>query len=137
MDETQKQQIEQYAKQLNSNIPEPGDATLDFIVDEVADRVMIYLNADSIPTILNRVLARVVVGIFNKAQAEMTTTGGAEREIKQISDNGQSVTYGDEAKNYLASATDEDIFSGFEAILKRYRRADCGNSSVIQNSDSE
>lgn len=137
MDETQKQQIEQYAKKLNSNIPEPGDATLDFIVDEVADRVMIYLNADSIPTVLNRVLARVVVGIFNKAQAEMTTTGGSEREIKQISDNGQSVTYGDEAKNYLASATDEDIFSGFEAILKRYRRADCGNSSVIQNSDSE
>ncbi len=137
MDETQKQQIEQYAKKLNSNIPEPGDATLDFIVDEVADRVMIYLNADSVPAILNRVLARVVVGIFNKAQAEMTTTGGAEREIKQISDNGQSVTYGDEAKNYLASATDEDIFSGFEAILKRYRRADCGNSSVIQNSDSE
>ena len=88
MDETQKQQIEQYAKQLNSNIPEPGDATLDFIVDEVADRVMIYLNADSVPVILNRVLARVVVGIFNKAQAEMTTTGGAEREIKQISDNG-------------------------------------------------
>ena len=137
MDETQKQQIEQYAKQLNSNIPEPGDATLDFIVDEVADRVMIYLNANSVPVILNRVLARVVVGIFNKAQAEMTTTGGAEREIKQISDNGQSVTYGDEAKNYLASATDEDIFSGFEAILKRYRRADCGNSSVISNSDSE
>ena len=137
MDETQKQQIEQYAKQLNSNIPEPGDATLDFIVDEVADRVMIYLNANSVPVILNRVLARVVVGIFNKAQAEMTTTGGAERGIKQISDNGQSVTYGDEAKNYLASATDEDIFSGFEAILKRYRRADCGNSSVISNSDSE
>lgn len=137
MDTTQKQQIEQYAQTLNSTIPEPGDATLDFIVDEVADRVMIYLNATSIPEILNRVLARIVVGIYNKAQAEMTATGGAEREIKQISDNGQSVTFGEEAKNYLASATDEDIFSGFEAILKRYRRADCGNSSVIQNSDSE
>ena len=137
MDNDQKQQIEQYAKQLNSNIPEPGDATLDFIVDEVADRVMIYLNANDVNPVLNRVLARIVVGIYNKAQAEMNTTGGAEREIKQISDNGQSVTYGDEAKNYLASATDEDIFSGFEAILKRYRRADCGNSSVIQNSDSE
>lgn len=137
MDANQKQQIEQYAKILNSGIPEPGDATLDFIVDEVADRVMIYLNADTVDPVLNRVLARIVVGIYNKAQAEKTTTGGAEREIKQISDNGQSVTYGDEAKNYLASATDEDIFSGFEAILKRYRRADCGNSSVIQNSDSE
>ena len=137
MDADQKQQIEQYAKLLNSNIPEPSDATLDFIVDEVADRVMIYLNADTVDPVLNRVLARVVVGIYNKAQAEKTATGGAEREIKQISDNGQSVTYGDEAKNYLASATDEDIFSGFEAILKRYRRADCGNSSVIQNGDSE
>ena len=137
MDDTQKQQIEQYAKLLNSNIPEPGNPTLDFVVDEVADRVMIYLNADSINPVLNRVLARIVVGIYNKSTAEQTATGGAEREIKQISDNGQSVTYGDEAKNYLASATDEDIFSGFEVILKRYRRADCGNSSVISNSDSE
>ena len=130
MDNDQKQQIEQYAKQLNSNIPEPGDATLDFIVDEVADRVMIYLNANDVN------LARIVVGIYNKAQAEMNATGGAEREIKQISDNGQSVTYGDEAKNYLASATDEDIFSGFEAILKRYRRADCGNTGILSDGNS-
>ena len=136
MDETQKQQIEQYAKTLNTNIPEPGDATLDFLVDEVADRVMIYLNANDVNPVLNRVLARIVVGIYNKAEAEMNTTGGAEREIKQISDNGQSVTYGDEAKNYLASATDEDIFSGFEAILKRYRRADCGNTSILSDGDS-
>ena len=136
MDDTQKQQIEQYAKTLNANIPEPGDATLDFIADEVADRVMIYLNANDVNPVLNRVLARIVVGIYNKAEAEMNTTGGAEREIKQISDNGQSVTYGDEAKNYLASATDEDIFSGFEAILKRYRRADCGNTSILSDGDS-
>ncbi|MBQ1308084.1 MAG: hypothetical protein IIY54_10725 [Ruminococcus sp.] len=136
MDETQKQQIEQYAKNLNTNIPEPGDATLDFLVDEVADRIMIYLNADSVNPVLNRVVARIVVGIYNKAQAEMNSTGGAEREIKQISDNGQSVTYGEEAKNYLASATDEDIFSGFEAILKRYRRADCGNTGILSDSDS-
>lgn len=136
MDETQKQQIEQYAKTLNANIPAPGDATLDFIVDEIADRVMLYLNATSIPEILNRVLARIVVGVYNKAQAEMNATGGAEREVKQISDNGQSITYGDEAKNYLASATDEDIFSGFEAILKRYRRADCGNTGILSDSDS-
>lgn len=136
MDNDQKQQIEQYAKQLNSNIPQPGDATLDFIVDEVADRVMIYLNANDVNPVLNRVLARIVVGIYNKAQAEMNTTGGAEREIKQISDNGQSVTYGEEAKNYLASATDEDIFSGFEAILKRYRRADCGNTGILSDGNS-
>lgn len=136
MDETQKQQIEQYAKTLNANIPAPGDAMLDFIVDEIADRVMLYLNATSIPEILNRVLARIVVGVYNKAQAEMNATGGAEREVKQISDNGQSITYGDEAKNYLASATDEDIFSGFEAILKRYRRADCGNTGILSDSDS-
>ena len=97
---------------------------------------MIYLNANDVNPVLNRVLARIVVGIYNKAQAEMNSTGGAEREIKQISDNGQSVTYGDEAKNYLASATDEDIFSGFEAILKRYRRADCGNTGILSDGNS-
>ena len=136
MDDTQKQLIEQYAKKLNSNIPEPGDDTLDFIVDEIADRVMIYLNADDINPVLNRVLARIVVGVYNKAQAEMNSTGGSEREVKQISDNGQSITYGEEAKNYLVNATDEDIFSGFEAILKRYRRADCGNTGILSDSDS-
>lgn len=136
MDDTQKQLIEQYAKTLNSNIPEPGDATLDFIVDEIADRVMIYLNAGDINPVLNRVLARIVVGVYNKAQAEMNSTGGSEREVKQISDNGQSITYGEEAKNYLVNATDEDIFSGFEAILKRYRRADCGNTGILSDSDS-
>ena len=136
MDDTQKQLIEQYAKTLNSNIPEPGDATLDFIVDEIADRVMIYLNAGDINPVLNRVLARIVVGVYNKAQAEKNSTGGSEREVKQISDNGQSITYGEEAKNYLVNATDEDIFSGFEAILKRYRRADCGNTGILSDSDS-
>jgi len=136
MDDTQKQLIEQYAKTLNSNIPEPSDATLDFIVDEIADRVMIYLNAEDINPVLNRVLARIVVGVYNKAQAEKNSAGGSEREVKQISDNGQSITYGEEAKNYLVNATDEDIFSGFEAILKRYRRADCGNTGILSDSNS-
>ncbi len=137
MDANQKQQIEQYAKILNSTIPEPGDATLDFLVDEVADRVMIYLNAESVDPVLNRVLARIIVGVYNKAKAESTNTGGEEREIKQISDNGQSITYGDQAKNYLVSATDDEIFAGFEVILKRYRRADCGTTGILSDSTSE
>ena len=137
MDDTQKQLIEQYARTLNSNIPASSDATLDFVVDEVADRVMIYLNAPTINPVLNRVIARIVVGVYNKSAAEKTNAGGEERAVKSISDNGQSISYGDEAKHYLATATDDEIFSGFETILKRYRRADCGKSGILSISDSE
>ena len=130
--EEQKTIIKGYAKKLNSLIPEAGNATLDFVVDEVLDRVMIYLNATTVNPVLNRVIARIVVGVYNKAKAEAENTGSAEREIKSISDNGQSVTFGDEAKSYLANAEDEALFSGFTAILNRYREADCGNTGVLQ-----
>lgn len=129
MEEARKLQIMSYARILNRNIPESDeDELLTFIVDEVVDRVMIYLNADAINPALDRVIARVVVGVYTKAKAEANQEGGSDREIKSISDNGQSVTYSDRAKNYLATAEDGDLFSGFTMILNRYREADCGNS---------
>lgn len=135
-EQDQKTIIKGYARQLNSAIPQTEDATLDFVVDEVIDRVMIYLNATAVNPILNRVIARIVVGVYNKAKAEATNTGATEREVKSISDNGQSVTFGDGAKNYLANAEDESLFAGFTAILNRYREADCGNTGILQKQNS-
>lgn len=135
MEEERKAQIKQYARTLNSNIPEAEDETLDFVLDEIIDRVMIYLNAGTINTKLDRILARILSGVFNKAKAEADNAGGIEREVKSMSDNGQSVTFGDEAKNYLANTNDEALFSGFENLLMRYREADCGNTGIIQNQD--
>lgn len=128
MEEARKTQIMEYARTLSRNIPTNADRLLIFIVDEVVDRVMIYLNADAINPALDRIIARVVVGVYAKAKAEADQEGGSDREIKSISDNGQSVTYSDSAKNYLATAEDGDLFSGFTTILNRYREAGCGNS---------
>lgn len=136
MDETQKETIIEYARLLCTGLPEASDALLSFSVDEVADRVMIYLNTQQINPKLNRIIARIVVGVFNKANAEKASTNAPDREIKSMSDNGQSVTFGDNAKNYLATVEDGELFDGFVSLLNRYREADCGNTGVFQISNS-
>ena len=66
MPDEQRMQIEDYAKKLNSTITDDDSDLLDFVVSEVADRVMLYLNDDHIDEQLNRVIARIVSGIFNQ-----------------------------------------------------------------------
>ena len=134
MTDDQKATIIGYAKTLCTGIPDASDELLSFSVDEVADRVMIYLNTQAINPALNRVIARVVVGAYNKAKAEQTSTDAPEREIKSMSDNGQSLTFGDHVKQYLATAEDNALFDGFTTLLARYREADCGNTGVFQES---
>lgn len=134
MDADQKATIIGYAKLLCTGLPEASDELLSFSVDEVADRVMIYLNSQTINPALNRVIARIVVGAYNKAHAEQASTDAPEREIKSMSDNGQSLTFGDHVKQYLATAEDNALFDGFATLLNRYREADCGNSGVFQSS---
>lgn len=133
MDADQKSTIIGYAKILCTGLPEATDELLSFSVDEVADRVMLYLNAKAIDPALNRVIARVVVGAYNKAHAEQTSTDAPEREVKSMSDNGQSLTFGDHVKQYLATAEDNALFDGFAELLARYREADCGHTGVIQS----
>lgn len=133
MDSDQKNTIIGYAKILCTGLPEASDELLSFSVDEVADRVMLYLNAKAIDPALNRVIARVVVGVYNKAKAEQTSTDAPEREVKSMSDNGQSITFGDHVKQYLATAEDNALFDGFAPLLARYREADCGHTGVIQS----
>ena len=135
MTDDQKATIIAYAKTLCTGLPDASNELLGFCVDEVADRVMIYLNAQTINPVMNRVIARVVVGAYNKAKAEQTSTDAPEREIKSMSDNGQSLTFGDHVKQYLATADDNALFDGFTSLLNRYREADCGNTGVFQTSD--
>lgn len=133
MDSDQKNTIIGYAKILCTGLPEASDELLSFSVDEVADRVMLYLNAKAIDPALNRVIAKVVVGAYNKAHAEQTSTDAPEREVKSMSDNGQSLTFGDHVKQYLATVQDSALFDGFADLLARYREADCGHTGVIQS----
>ena len=121
MSDEQRIQIEDYAKKLNSTITDDDSDLLDFVVSEVADRVILYLNDDHIDEQLNRVIARIVSDIFNQTKASQSSSS-PDLAISSVSDNGQSVSYANEVVNYLSTTTDNELFTGFETLLNRYRR---------------
>ena len=45
-----------------------------------------------------------------------------ETKIQSISDNGQTITFSNIARNYIATASDSELFGGVANILKPYRR---------------
>lgn len=117
-DSLQNERIKEYAKLLNHQI-EDGDL-LDFVTFEVIDRVLIYLNDSVLDTKLERIVARIVSGIF--AESTENQDGQLAHEISGISDNGQSISYSDKVKSYLVSTDDTELFSGFAKLLAPYRR---------------
>jgi hypothetical protein len=129
MSDEQRTRIIGYARTISSTIPaEPegeGDENplLTFVVDEVADRILLYLNDTVLDEKLERVAAKVVVAVFNQTNNNKDATG-PEQAISSMSDNGQSISYRNEVKNYLATADDGALFGGFSALLARYRKVD-------------
>ena len=117
-DSSQETRIKEYAKLLNDKIVD-GDL-LDFVTLEVKDRVLVYLNDDELDAKLERIVARIVSGIF--AESSNNSSGDLAHDIKSISDNGQTISYSDQVKSYLISKDDEELFSGFSKLLAPYRR---------------
>ena len=114
--------IKEYLHIINPSITIEGNDLLDFVIGEVLDRVQIYLNSDTIPTRLERILANIVNTGFTKASNTKDSNGEVDQVITSISDNGQSISYANEVKQYFATATDDELFSGFAGLLSRYRR---------------
>lgn len=109
------------------------EEALDFIINEVIDRVLLYLNSDTIPKRLERILANVINTackrciknhITSKKSADLITkyTGDSDMVITNISDNGQSITYANELRRYFSTVSDEELFGGVASLLSRYRR---------------
>ena len=119
MTDEQKTQVKTYVSTLNSNIPS-GDL-LDLVIDTIADRVLLYLNDTVIADNLLRVIAQVVVSVYKRTTADSSGLG-ADRSVASVSDNGQSVEYTIKPTQYLASANDQELFTGFEKLLNSYRR---------------
>lgn len=117
-DSSQETRIKEYAKLLNNKI-EDGDL-LDFVTLEVKDRVLVYLNDEVLDTKLERIVARIVSGVFTESLE--SKDGELEHNISSVSDNGQTVSYSDKVKSYLVSADDSELFSGFSKLLAPYRR---------------
>ena len=117
-DSSQEARIKEYAKLLNDKI-EDGDL-LDFVTLEVKDRVLVYLNDEVLDTKLERIVARIVSGVFTESLE--SKDGELEHNISSVSDNGQTISYSDKVKSYPVSTDDSELFSGFSKLLAPYRR---------------
>lgn len=121
--------IKEYLKIVNKNVDEieqNSEGLIDFVIGEVIDRVMLYLNSDTIPVKIERILANIVnTGLTRSQKAIERTKEGAldvDRAVSSISDNGQSISYANEVTRYFTTASDDELFTGFTALLSRYRR---------------
>lgn len=123
MEET-KTRIKNYLNIINSDYKELSENhsdLLDFTIDEVIDRVELYLNRDDIPEKLERIISNIINTNLHKVQDSMNNDND-NSVVTSISDNGQSISFSNEVKKYFTTATDEDLFSGFSSLLSRYRR---------------
>lgn len=103
---------------------EGEDELVDYVCREITDRLSLYLNLPK-PEVFDerlvRVGARLSSGVFTQTKSNIAGIS-ADTDIKSLSDNGQSITFGDSAKNYLATVSDGELFSGCAELLKPYRR---------------
>ena len=121
--------IKKYLKIINKNIDDiekENNGLVDFAINEVLDRVQLYLNSDIIPTKLERILANIVNNGLKRCLKEIEISKkdntAVDQVVTSISDNGQSISYANEVTNYFTTATDEELFTGFSGLLSRYRR---------------
>lgn len=121
--------IKKYLKIINKNIDtieNKNEGVIDFTIEEVLDRVLLYLGRDDIPTILERILAKMVNNGLKKCLKDIEISEedntAVDQVVTSISDNGQSISYANEVIKYFTSTTDEELFTGFSALLNRYRR---------------
>lgn len=121
--------IKKYLKIINKNIDDiekENAGLVDFAIEEVLDRVQLYLNSETIPTKLERILANIVNTGLKKCLKEIEISNedstAVDQVVTSISDNGQSISYANEVTKYFTTASDEELFTGFTSLLSRYRR---------------
>lgn len=121
--------IKKYLKIINKNIDDiekENAGLVDFAIEEILDRVQLYLNSETIPTKLERILANIVNTGLKKCLKEIEISNedstAVDQVVTSISDNGQSISYANEVTKYFTTASDEELFTGFTGLLSRYRR---------------
>ena len=121
--------IKKYLKILNKNIEtieKNNEGLIDFVIAEVLDRVQLYLNSETIPTKLERILANIVNTGLKKSLKDIELSNedntAVDRVVTSISDNGQSISYANEVTKYFTTVSDEELFTSFTGVLSRYRR---------------
>lgn len=119
--------LKEKLKAINIAVNNADDnALVDFLALEMADRLSLYLNLDTTNKLqyderLVSVSVRAVSSLVQEAKDKVAGSG-TETKIQSISDNGQTITFANIAKNYIATASDSELFGGVANILKPYRR---------------
>nr|DAP39025.1 MAG TPA: hypothetical protein [Caudoviricetes sp.] len=116
--------LKEKLKVVNS-ITENNDL-VDFLSLEMADRLSLYLNLDTDKKLqyderLVSISVRAVSSLLQEAKDKVAGSN-TETKIQSISDNGQTITFSNIAKNYIVTASDSELFGGVANILKPYRR---------------
>lgn len=121
--------IKKYLNIINKNIDDiekENKGLVDFAINEILDRVQLYLDSDNIPTRLERILANIVNNGLKKCLKEIEISqeddSAVDQVVTSISDNGQSISYANEVTRYFTTSSDEELFTGFSMLLNRYRR---------------
>lgn len=117
--------IKEYLKIINTNvdaIEQSNKGLIDFVIEETIERVQLYLNSETIPTKIERILANIVNTGLKKCLNAKESDTASDLAITSISDNGQSISYANEVTKYFSTASDDELFTGFTSILSRYRR---------------
>ena len=135
--------IKKYLKIINKNIEQiekDNEGIVDFAIGEVLDRVQLYLNSETIPTKLERILANIVNTGLKKCLKEIEISSedntAVDQVVTSISDNGQSISYANEVIKYFTTASDEELFTGFTRLLSRYRRVKVVYPKINDESNS-
>ena len=103
-----------------------NNALVDFLAHEMADRLSLYLNLDTDKKLqyddrLVSISVRIVSSLLQEAKDKFSGSN-IETKTQSISDNGQTITFSNIAKNYIATASDSELFGGVANVLKPYRR---------------
>lgn len=127
------------------------DNYLDFVIEEVVDRALLYMNRAQLVAGYKRFTGNNSTYYSSDYYVDATGTdqpilpiptelerplarivvgsyktvadsvSNDTTAIKSIQDNGQSITYGDNVASYLSSKEDSDIFSSITKLLDKFR----------------
>ena len=107
--------IKKYVLILNPEIED--NAKLDLELNELIDKVLIYINRSEIPAELERIIARAY-NEYTVREKELKKANMGE--ISTISDNGQSITYKSKEDTFNFFLLSNSFFSDLKAILDAY-----------------
>lgn len=111
--EESKKRIKEYLIQINEE-----NKIKDFDIEELIERVLIYINRKELPKELERALARHLI---QREKDELMLASSSVGEVASMSDNGQSISFKSVSEKKLIKEYDDYLINGLEPLLDKYK----------------